>query len=131
MESYSKSLKRSGSSEKKPDLRGFTLLEVMVAIAIIGGLLVTVLCTLNYHLDVAARHETITVATNLAEDLYRETEKKPEAKKGKFSDPYEDYSYEVIIADIPQSDIAQATITVQKDREFITVYGFVPGQKFK
>ena len=42
---------------------GFTLLEILIALAIVGGLLVTVIASLNYHLGIVERHETITVAT--------------------------------------------------------------------
>jgi prepilin-type N-terminal cleavage/methylation domain-containing protein len=44
---------------------GFTLLEVLIAIAIVGSLLVTLIYTLNYHLGLAERQKTITIATLL------------------------------------------------------------------
>ncbi|MFH1146877.1 MAG: type II secretion system protein [Pseudomonadota bacterium] len=104
---------------------GFTLLEVLVAVAIIGGLLVTVITTINYHLAVAARHETITVGTSLAENLFMEIESKPEHREGRFPDPNSDYSYEVQLEETLFPDIARARINVRKDRELITIYGFV------
>jgi len=45
---------------------GFTLLEIMISLAIIGGLLVTVIYTLNYHLSLAERQEFQTIATMLS-----------------------------------------------------------------
>jgi prepilin-type N-terminal cleavage/methylation domain-containing protein len=35
--------------------KGFTLLEVMISLAIVGGLLLTMIYSLNYHLGVAER----------------------------------------------------------------------------
>ena len=49
-------------------LTGFTLLEIMIAVAIIGGLLVSLIYSLNYHLGIAERHEFATVASLLAKD---------------------------------------------------------------
>ena len=46
--------------------KGFTLLEVLIALAIVGGLLVTLIYSLNYHLGLVERQEIITVATLLA-----------------------------------------------------------------
>src|SRR4030066_1997506 len=73
---------------------GFTLLEVLIALAVIGALLVTLISTLNYHLSLVARQETITVATLLAKDKMAALSKSPEENKGFFDSPYDRYSYE-------------------------------------
>jgi prepilin-type N-terminal cleavage/methylation domain-containing protein len=54
---------------------GFTLLEVMISLAIAAGLIIILLYTLNYHLGIAERQETITVATHLAKVKMFEMEK--------------------------------------------------------
>jgi general secretion pathway protein I len=77
----------------KENGRGFTLLEVMIALAVIGGLLVTVIYTLNYHLGIAQRHETVTVASLLAKAKIGEMETGPFESEGAFPDPYSDYHY--------------------------------------
>src|SRR5208337_2336842 len=56
-------------------LTGFTLLEIMIAVAVIGGLLVSLISSLNYHLGIAERHEFVTVASLLAKDKLAEVEK--------------------------------------------------------
>ena len=61
--------------------RGFTLLEVLIALAIVGGLLVTLIYTLNYHLGLVERQETITVATLLAKNKMTDMEKNPGKQK--------------------------------------------------
>ena len=44
---------------------GFTLLEVMIALAVLAGVVVTVLSTLNYHLGVASRSSDLVTASIL------------------------------------------------------------------
>jgi general secretion pathway protein I len=95
--------------------RGFTLLEVMVAVAIIGGLLVTLIYSLNYHLDIAARHEFVTTATLLAKDKMAEEEKAPEAATGAFPTPFSDYRYTVGVTDSPYPGIAELDVTVERN----------------
>jgi general secretion pathway protein I len=95
--------------------KGFTLLEVMVSVAIVGGLLVTLIYSLNYHLGIAARHEFITTATLLAKDKMAEAEKAPMAGKGIFPEPFSDYHYTVGIADSPYPRIAELDVTVERN----------------
>lgn len=47
-------------------MKGFTLLEVMVSLAIIAGVLMTVYSSFGFHLDIAARDKEETVAMLLA-----------------------------------------------------------------
>lgn len=46
--------------------KGFTFIEVMVALAILSGVIVTVITTLNYHLTVVERLRKTTYAAMLA-----------------------------------------------------------------
>ncbi len=55
-----------------PEAKGFTLLEVLVAVAIIGGTVVVLMQSLSWHLDLLATHRKATEAVFLAEDLLRE-----------------------------------------------------------
>lgn len=43
-------------------MRGFTLLEVMIALAIAAGVLLTVISSLNYHLSIVGQDREETVA---------------------------------------------------------------------
>ena len=47
------------------DERGFTLLEVMIAVAVLAGVLVTVIATVNSHLTVVANDKDIVEASLL------------------------------------------------------------------
>ena len=96
---------------------GFTLLEIMVALAIIGGLLVTVLYSLNYHLGVAGKHEFVTVATMLAKNKMSVMDQIPAATSGEFPDPYAGYHYETGIKDSAYPGISEIWVTVSKDSE--------------
>jgi prepilin-type N-terminal cleavage/methylation domain-containing protein len=65
---------------------GFTLLEVVIAIAIIAGLLSTIIYTVNTHLDAAGRNEKRTVATMLAWEKMLEVEDSPAQGEGEFDE---------------------------------------------
>ncbi|MFQ5587108.1 MAG: prepilin-type N-terminal cleavage/methylation domain-containing protein [Thermodesulfobacteriota bacterium] len=52
--------------------RGFTLLEVMIALALLGGVVITALISYNYHLSLAARNRDMVVATLLGRERMEE-----------------------------------------------------------
>ncbi|HYA31506.1 MAG TPA: type II secretion system protein, partial [Thermodesulfovibrionales bacterium] len=62
--------------------KGFTLLEAMISLAIVGSLLVTLIYSLNYHLGIAERHRTVTVSTALAKEKIYAMEQAPATDKG-------------------------------------------------
>jgi general secretion pathway protein I len=107
---------RNASSVIRRD-DGFTLLEVLIALAIIGGLLVTLIYTLNYHLSLVEKQEAITVATLLAKHKMSELEKSPEESKGTFDSPYERYSYETFVNDSPYRGIAEIGVLVRSGND--------------
>ncbi len=53
------------------DRKGFTLLEVLIALVIIGGALITVIHSLSYHISQIERHETVTKAVLYGERALR------------------------------------------------------------
>ena len=97
--------------------KGFTLLEVMLALAIVGGLLITLLYSLNYHLTIAERHETVTVATMLAKGKLIEMEKGPASASGDFTDPYTQYHYTTEAKDSVYPGITELSVTVINGKE--------------
>src|SRR4030042_2755870 len=107
------------------DKSGFTLLEVLIALAIVGGLLVTLIYTLNYHLSIIERQETITVSTLLAKKKIVELEKSRENKKGVFDDPYDGYSYETFIKESPYIGISEIIVVVKAGKEEVKLNEFV------
>jgi prepilin-type N-terminal cleavage/methylation domain-containing protein len=105
--------------------RGFTLLEVMISLAIVGGLLVTLVHTLNYQLGVVERQEVITTATLLAKGKLVETENTRSVGKGSFKDPYVGYTYETAIKDSPYFGISEIIVKVRSEKEEVTLNEFV------
>ncbi len=110
--------------------RGFTLLEVLIALAIVGGLLVTLIYTLNYHLSIVGRHETITTATLLAKNKLLDMEKDPEEKKGVFDEPYKGYTYETFVKESPYPGISEIIVVVRADKEEVKLNEFLNKRGF-
>jgi general secretion pathway protein I len=104
---------------------GFTLLEVLIALAIVGGLLVTLIYTLSYQLSLVDRQEVITVATFLAKSKIADLEKSPENKKGNFETPYDGYSYETSVKDSPYAGISEIMVLVKGGKEEVRLNEFV------
>jgi general secretion pathway protein I len=104
---------------------GFTLLEVLIALAIVGGLLVTLIYTLNYQLGLVGRQETVTVATLLAKNKMMEMEKLPETGNGVFDAPFDGYTYETSVKDSPYPGIGEIIVSVKADKEEVKLNEFV------
>jgi len=108
------------SAEKSLNRGGFTLLEVMVSLAIVAGLLVTLISSLNYHLGIAGRHEFVTVASMLAREKLRESAGRAAAGKGDFPEPHADYSFTTEARETEYPGIALLTVTVSRGDERVT-----------
>lgn len=100
---------------------GFTLLEVMISLAIVGGLLLTLIYTLNHHLDVAGRQSVVTTSTALAKEKMYEMEKKPLESKGNFKDLYGDFSYETAYRDSPFTGMMEISVVVRNGDEAVSL----------
>ncbi len=108
---------------------GFTLLEVMISLAIIGGLLVTLIYTLNYHISVIEKHEAVTIASLLAREKITEGRKLLENKKGAFPEPYSAYSYETSIRESSSPGISEISVAVKRDRDEVRFSELVMSSK--
>ncbi len=100
---------------------GFTLLEVMISLAIVGALLVTLIYTLNYHLGIADRHGVTTVSMNLAKEKMYEMERSPSVGKGSFPGPYSAFSYETAVKDSSFPGFSEMSVVVRNGRETLTL----------
>ncbi|MCK4911078.1 MAG: prepilin-type N-terminal cleavage/methylation domain-containing protein [Thermodesulfovibrionales bacterium] len=103
--------------------RGFTLLEVMVALAIVAGLLVTLLYTVSQHLEVAERHEVVTKGVLLAREKLAEVRAGTRKAEGRFAPPDEDYQWRV---DVEQKlyfgvTVYNLSVTVTRGRERVVL----------
>ncbi|MEW6162294.1 MAG: type II secretion system protein [Nitrospirota bacterium] len=109
--------------------RGFTLIEVMIALSIVGALLVTLIYTLNYNLGIAERHETITVAAILARDKISEIEKRPVDSRGEFPEPYSDYQYETTVKESVYPNISEISVVIRKGKEEVKLSELIQSSK--
>ncbi|MBF0403780.1 pilus assembly FimT family protein [Candidatus Magnetominusculus xianensis] len=104
------------------DSGGFTLIEVFISIAIIGGLLMTAIYTLNHHLAIVSRHRVITTASALAVEKLRDSDRLNITEdKGKFPPPFTDFTYEIKSITSTYSDIKIKELTVRYGDEKISL----------
>lgn len=99
----------------------------MIAMAIVAGLLLTLLYTLNRHVDIASRHESLTVSAMLAREKLKELQygrtAAPGESAGNFDAPYENYRFEITRSDSPRPGVAQISVTVTDDTSGTTLIG--------
>lgn len=84
-------------------LAGFTLLEVMVALAIMAGVILTVLSSVNYHLGIIAKERDSTALTLLARNRMAELEQSPAKGEGTFAPVHPEITWkaDLLPADLP------------------------------
>jgi general secretion pathway protein I len=94
---------RSARQVRNPQSKGFTLLEVMIAVSIMAMVLVTMLGLKNRTMQDVALADRITTATLLAKRVMTETllnkPTKPFEDAGEFpEDDYKDYTWKMTVA---------------------------------
>lgn len=101
--------------------KGFTLLEVMIALAVVGGLLITVIYTLNHNLGIAQRQESETVLIMLAREKMAELRESPARGEGEFQGEYSGYKYAASAVDSVYPGVTELSVTVSVDKEKVTL----------
>jgi len=98
---------------------GFTLLEVMIALAIVAIALVSLLGLANRSIAVQERLQRMTRGTLLAQEKMTEIELAAEAKtliyepaEGVFAEPFSDFRWHMEFAETPLPVVTQVTVTV-------------------
>jgi general secretion pathway protein I len=86
----------------RSDTWGFTLLEVMISLAIMAGVILTVLGSVNYHLGIIAAERDSTTLTLLARTRITELEQAPTKGEGTFAPAHPELSWK---ADLVSTDI--------------------------
>jgi general secretion pathway protein I len=116
--------------------RGFTLLEVMIALAIVGIALVALLALCNRSVEVNGRLQKITQATLLAQEKMTEVEvirqQNPTQltnEEGVFDKPYDAFRWRTAFEDTPLPAVKQVTVTVlwgeENRNEMVELNSFV------
>lgn len=109
--------------------RGFTLLEVMVALAILGGVVVTVIGAVNYHLGIAIRDQEETVALLLARGKLAEPGfARQTTKDGTFAPAWPDFRWqrEILPTELPGLARLILTITWQNEQRRYQLVQYIP-----
>ncbi len=93
---------------------GFTLIEVLASLAILSGVIVTVVYTLNYHMTIVHRIKQEQIATLLAREKIEDINLNglPREKEGVFSRPYEMFSWSYVIGEMPVAGIEKINLTI-------------------
>ncbi|MHB8056569.1 MAG: prepilin-type N-terminal cleavage/methylation domain-containing protein [Desulfuromonadaceae bacterium] len=84
-------------------MRGFTLLEVMVSLAIMAGVILTLLGSVNYHIGIVANERDNKTLTLLARSRIAEMEQSPAKGEGTFAPSHPELSWrsELLPTDLP------------------------------
>jgi prepilin-type N-terminal cleavage/methylation domain-containing protein len=102
--------------------KGFTLLEVLVSVAIVGGAIITLIYTLNYHLGLLERQSTVTEGVQIAKSLLKETDvEEVEASKEIKRGELEGFQYTVSLEETPVQGVYVLKVEVRKDGERIVM----------
>ena len=117
--------------------KGFTLLEVMIALAVVSIALVALLGLANRSLATNERIQRVTHGTLLAQQKIAEIEARvkssgssdEDANKGVFAEPFSAYRWEASYEETPLASVEMVTITVawgEVDRnETVTMTSFL------
>ena len=111
---------KSPGQVKSEDQQAFTLLEIMVALAIVGVAMVALLSLGNRSIGVHDRLQHLTQATLLAQQKMAESELEASRdgvaqltdSSGAFIEPFTDYHWRIAISRTPLPAVQMVTVTV-------------------
>lgn len=109
--------------------QGFTLLEVMVALAIMASVILTVLAAVNYHLGVISQERDYTYLTLLARSRMAELELAPLEKKsaGTFAPKHPELTWqsELLPTQIPTMQKLVVRVRRPSDKREVALVRFL------
>jgi general secretion pathway protein I len=97
-------------------VKGFTLLEVMISLAIMAGVLLTVICSFNYHLTVVERDREESAAVLLGRAKLDDPDFRPlSGEKGTFAPDRPEISWEGDVKPTDYPGVNRVTLTLSWD----------------
>lgn len=113
--------------------RGLTLLEVMIALAIVAIAMTSLLALSNRSIGVHDRLQSLTRGTMLAQQMLALVETAPERyqerQEQSFDEPYEAFSWRFRFGETPIDGVRTVTVTVlwgeEKSNEKVALTSFV------
>ena len=110
-------------------MKGFTLLEVMIALAIMAGVILTVISSFNYHLSIVSRDREETIAVLLARAKLDDVNFKLTAEgKGTFAPDWPGFTWQTDIQPTDYSWLMRGILTVSwgTERKKVALVKYVP-----
>lgn len=95
-------------------ISGFTLLEVMVALAIMAGVIITLLGSVNYHLGIIANERDSTTMTLLARTRMAEVEQTPAKGEGTFAPAHPELTWKADLLPTELPGLQKLVIIVKR-----------------
>ena len=107
--------------------KGFTLLETMIGLAILSGVIVTVLTSLNYNLGVSSYDMDLVSATILGKELAEQSSLDASVSDGRgaFAEPFSRFSWSLDKEQTMITGLERVTIKVWWDEDKdVTFFSF-------
>jgi prepilin-type N-terminal cleavage/methylation domain-containing protein len=101
---------------------GFTLLEIMIALAIIGIALTVILHTVNYHANIMYENSLITQMYQMAKEKMHQLEKSPQSAKG---DIPTGFKYETTVSPVENSNLVELKTVVKGQGKEVQLRGLI------
>ena len=106
-------------SRKRPSLSGFTLLEIMIALAIIGTALTVILHTVNFHAGIMQDNINTTSMYQYAKEKMHDLESSESNSKGKIKNTA--FTFENKAIKPEDSAIIELNTTIYSDDKKVTL----------
>jgi len=120
-----------GQMNRSCEQRGFTLLEVMIALVIVATVLVTLLGLQARTIGLGDRQQNITRATMLAQERMSDIEIAGSSRddEGSFDTPFDRFRWQVRYRPTPLAAVEEVTVTVlwgaEGSNEDVTLTSFM------
>lgn len=109
-------------------MKGFTLLEVMISLAIMAGVILTLLGSVNYHIGIIAEERDSTSMTLLARTRLVELADNPLKSEGTFKPDHPEMGWrsELVPADIPGLQKLVVRVRRSGDSKEVVLVRYLP-----